>query len=408
MLVDRKYIQFLKKMIFFVILGVLCVTLFVIVIDPYRLYGLLDREGFNQVKPGLDRYQEKIKLIGAKRVNSDMIILGNSRAEIGFDPEDKILLKAGLSSYNLAIPGTGIDTARRQLNYLYAANQKPKMFILGVDFLDFLSDPKVNPTTKLALKKALDVDSYKWQFDVGFSLPSVLDSLKTLQIQKNIEAETITSRGFNPLHEYNKYAREQGYHSLFQQRAEENAKNYIRKRDHVILSAPDSRARWSDFRSLLINASENGAELHIVIYPYHAQILLMFEQVGLWPAFEQWKEQLSKEIDSIKILHSEAKIQLWDFSGYSPIQCEAIPSKMDKVAITKWYWEAGHFKSSLGQLMLARMLNQSDDLAVDVIGYSLNSGNLAFNRQRIADEKRRCLSVNSELSANVSHLLEYK
>lgn len=406
--VNQEHAAFIKKMTFFVLLGTMLTTLFVIIVDPYRIYSLVDRMGFNHVKPTPERYQEQIKVIGAKRLHANALILGNSRAEIGFDPDDAVFTTGQYVAYNLAIPGSGINTARRQLDQIRNSETHPKLIILGLDFLDFLVEPNRQDRAKAETKSTIEEHGHKWQFDAAFSLQSVADSFKTLRIQHKDDAETITPGGFNPLFEYRKYAREQGYYALFQQRAEENAKNYSRKKQYIVASATDD-SRWLELRSILAAANAEHAQLEFVIYPYHAQILLMFEEVGLLPAFEQWKLQLAKELDGIKNQYPQSKNRLWDFSGYSVIQCETIPAKSDKLTETQWYWEAGHFKPTLGSLMLSRLFEKPGAPDVNnAFGYLLDPTNMAANKQRLLQERQTCLKRYPELLKNVGRLMQDK
>jgi hypothetical protein len=318
-----------------------------------------------------------------------------------------VLSDKGYVAYNLAIPGSGIDTARRELEFLRTSNRPPQVVILGLDFLDFLIDPNASLTSP-APKKMSGLDQLKWQFDAAFSLRSVTDALKTLQIQHKSEVETVTAKGFNPLFEYNKYAREQGYYALFQQRAEENIKNYVRKRSYIVAPAAESSLQWRELRSMLAIAAQQDANLHLVIYPYHAQILFMFEQVGLMPKFEQWKAQLAIELDQMKVQYPGLKNNLWDFSGYSAYQCEAIPSKGDKLTKTNWYWEAGHFKAALGSVMLAKINSGKPTDMVGGFGFFLNSLNIAENQQRLQKERQDCIYRHPELMSDVARLTKGK
>jgi len=55
----------------------------------------------------------------------------------------------------------------------------------------------------------------------------------------------MTQRGQTPLRDYNRYARAEGYYSIFQQKAGENAKNIVRKPHNLFVggrrAAPISR-----------------------------------------------------------------------------------------------------------------------------------------------------------------------
>lgn len=59
--------RFLRWLAATVFTGILVVIIFVIAIDPYRLYGFIEYRGLNAVKPGLGRYQNEIKLLQATK-----------------------------------------------------------------------------------------------------------------------------------------------------------------------------------------------------------------------------------------------------------------------------------------------------------------------------------------------------
>src|SRR4051794_35563137 len=45
--------------------------------------------------------------------------------------------------------------------------------------------------------------------------------------------------------------------------------------------------------------------------------------------------------------------RLIDFSGYNEFTTEPVPSDGDRGAQMQWYWESGHYKSALGDHILA-------------------------------------------------------
>jgi hypothetical protein len=210
-------------------------------------------------------------------------------------------------------------------------------------------------------------------------------------IQHDPEAQTITSRGLNPLLEYHKYARQEGYFSIFQQRAQENAKSLVRRPHGLTVPGTGSSSNIDELRRMLTTMAQDGTEVHLLIYPYHAQLLAMFEEAGLQPVMEEWKQMLVREVDAVRRREPKARITLWDFSGFSPIQCERIPPPESRSA-TRWYWEAGHFKSAVGDMMLDRMLGRPSP-----IGFALTADNVEQNRQRIAVERAACMKAYPEV-----------
>jgi hypothetical protein len=382
---------------------------FVVVVDPYRIYQLIDIPGLNKLRPAPERYQEEIKLTLARKIKANVYVMGNSRAEWGFNPLELADGTSGEVPYNLAISGSGIATARSEFEYLHSTGDKPKKVILGVEFLDFLVDSDARPATapRRPSRDGYAVDGLKWKFDAMFSMTSLMDALTTLRIQRGLEVQTTTPEGFNPMSEYKKYAREEGYFAIFRQRAEEYARTFVRKPHALRLTSTGSSSNLDDLRAMMAIAAQDGIELQIVIYPYHAQMLAMFEQSGLWPAFEEWKGILTREVDAARRNDPDAHISLWDFSGFSPFQCESVPARNDKTSVTRWYWEAGHFKQDLGDLILARLREKDQGLLPqpDKLGFPLTPANLQENRKRIARGRIACLASAPQLFEEAADLV---
>ncbi len=366
--------------------GAAAMLALVVLVDPYGLYRVVQRPGLNAVKPGLTRYQSEIKLAQAVALRPQAVILGNSRAEIGFDPASPQLAAVPGPAYNLAVPGTGVRVAAAQLAALHAAGVRPSTIVLGVEFLDFLAPAAYVSAPPAAPAAASDF----WKFDTLFSLASVKDALRTLRIQGDAEAVTVTAQGFNPLLEYKGYALREGYHMLFRQAGEVSAKSLRRKSPGRV--APEDFAAMG---ALMRAAADSGADLRLVIYPYHAQMLAMFEQAGAWPLFEQWKAAVAAQVAALRRSHPQARVALYDFSGYGELACDEVPAKAERARSARWYWEAGHFKKELGERVLAVALAAPRPDAP--FGPVLDEAGLAANAARIAAERSACAAANPAL-----------
>jgi hypothetical protein len=391
---------YLLTLLLLMVSGAIAVCIFVLIVDPYGVYGIVRRDHFNAVKPGLTRYQGQIKQEHALRLRPRFIILGNSRAEIGFDPRASAFSSHG-DGYNLAIPGTGLATSASQFAQLQQAGVQPRTVIVGLEFIDFL-----NPATALPARAATAAAPAHgrafWRFDTLFSLASIRDAAHTLRIQHDGEAATLSPDGFNPLLEYGAYVRHDGYHKLFRQRAQENAASFRRK-SKSSLATED----FHSLRAFLLAMAATQADIKLVIYPYHAQLLAMFESAGLWPLFEQWKQQLVQEVAAVKKENPSAGIEVTDFSGFGPYNCEPIPTQQQRHASTRWYWEAGHFKKALGDLVMQRVMTLKDGAPDDGrFGMPLSIATLAANRARIAAERSACVAAQPEMFAFSKKLFE--
>jgi hypothetical protein len=381
----------------FALLGVAAAasaTALIVCIDPYGLYRLVDRPGLNRIKPQLKRYQKEIKTELALAARADAVIIGNSRAEIGFNPEHPAFAAQASSTFNLALAGRKLESARAQLDALRRHGIHPRKLVIGVDFLDFLVDPNA-PRRAHAAPPAPDrLAELAWRFDTAFSIDSLTDALATVRLQRLADPESMTARGFNPFHDYRKMAREEGYYPLFQQRATDYAQRFV-TRPHALRNGQgQSAADFEHLHAILSEAAAAGAEIHIAIYPYHAQILAMFEQAGMMPDFAQWKALMAEQAAAIRAAHPGARITLWDFSGYQPYQCEPIPARGDRRAVTAWYWEAGHFKAALGDIMLDRMFAQPAADAADGFGVRLPTPQAALaQRERLEAGRAQCAAA---------------
>jgi len=90
-----------------------------LVVDPYGIFRLIDAPGFNSVKPAAPSRGPMVKAYQVQRVQPKTLILGNSRAELGLDPNHPAWPQTARPVFNAALPGTGTDTSLRFLRFVY-------------------------------------------------------------------------------------------------------------------------------------------------------------------------------------------------------------------------------------------------------------------------------------------------
>jgi hypothetical protein len=322
----------------------------------------------NVIKPYLDHHRELARYQKAYRLCPNTGIFGNSRAEIGFDPESPVLAEHEMAAFNHAIPGTGASTSLRQIIWLKNANCFPKTILLGVEFFDFLGGDEPHSLPTLATHPAPQRDARFFAESV-FSITGLRDSLTTLLLQRSRHPATSTDRGFNPLFNYIPEVEQSGHYTLFRQRAEENVRNWTRK---PLQLRPQNGGLSDDeatVDAILTQATQGGSTTYIIIYPYHAEIRMMIERLGMGQLFADWK----RLVVGIAELNTDrgGKVEVWDFSGVAPETLEAIPAKSDRKTHLTHYWEAGHFKKELGNLVMERLLGKQSNF-----GVKLDSGNI--------------------------------
>lgn len=392
---DPSWKSYLRWMLATCLLVISLTGLLNILIDPLGVFDSPRISGINSVKPYLDHHRHLARFAAARRACAPTGIFGNSRAEIGFDPLSPAFLERGINAFNHAIPGSNANTAYRQLLWLEAGGCLPKQIVLGVEFFDFLGGaPAVTlPTLQTNPPPALDE---RFLAESVFSITGLRDSLTTLIAQRADFAPTITNLGFNPLRNYLQEVSRNGHHVLFRQRAEENLRNWSSrpKRLHPIEGGVSDDEM--SVNAIIARSAASGSRIILVIYPYHAQIRLLLERMGLGELFSEWKRQVFRLAER----HAGANVEVWDFSGISNETLEPIPAPGDRSSHLAYYWEAGHFKKELGDRLLARLTGREDSF-----GTRLEQQTLEAWLDRDRATVKSLLANSSPLAADVDQLV---
>lgn len=407
----------------------LVVATFNLVVDPYGLFRLVDRPGFNSIKPKAGAHGAMVKAYQVLRVQPNGLILGNSRAEVGLDPGHQAWPDDTRPVFNLALPGTGTRTTLHYLEHVIAnwkmgKSSKPEVVVWGVDFMDFLVDNRVPRRPPAASKEdkrllANQDGSYNSArpLQVGrdyaeatLTLSAFLDSIQTLVSQRDQYAEDLTSFGFNPMHDYQKIAADEGYWALFRQRDLENIKAYLRRPKDILGADGHTSPPLDDMRQIQNLCRQHGIALHLITYPYHAHLLEIIRITGHWPAFETWKRTMVNIASAEAGVHGGPPVHLWDFSEFNDLTREAIPETGNRRATMRWYWEGGHFKRELGDLILNRIFERH--AAAVEFGILLNSVNVdgqiaAVRGQEIAYRESHAKDV-QELERIASQIISHQ
>jgi hypothetical protein len=327
------------------------------VVDPYGLFRIVDVAGLNRVKSQASERGPLFKHAAVERMHPSGLVLGNSRAEIGFDPDSPAWPAWARPAFNLALPGAGISAVAGDFGRALRG-VAPKLVVVGLDFVDFRVDPTSNDTFKAPAASADPLFEMRERTSTLLTMNALVDSLATVKAQHEPYPTSLTDAGFNPKRDYIGIARREGYFALFRQRDQENAGTYLRGPKGVFQAGGRPAPGFDAVDSIIALARARGITLRFVIYPYHAHTLMLFHLTGLWPAYEDWKRELVRRIDAA---HGTMDVELWDFTGFSPYTSESVPRPGDTGTELRWYWEAGHFKKSLGDLLLANMFDAQID-----------------------------------------------
>lgn len=345
-------------------------------VDPYGYWGGPEIAGVNVYKPAAGRHLEAVKLRQVERVRPATILAGNSRVGAGFDPESAAWPAEARPVYNLGLPGVG--TAELVDILLEAIERhKPQSVVFAVDFVDFPLSQEQWRSWNAAAPPAPAPSPLRERVEILLSLDALEDSAAALLEQHKANPAHTTRAGFDSLAFYNDSVAAEGHAALFEQRHTENVARYRASAKAVRWPGPGGSPHWAALERLAEECRRRGIALTLVTYPYHADILLAFQQTGLWPAFEDWHRGLAA-------FSARTGTPVWDFSRISEETAEPVPAPGDTRTRMRWYWEAGHFKATLGERIAADLTGKAPALGAPLALAGLDPA-LAAKRRAVAD-----------------------
>ncbi|GGD75283.1 hypothetical protein [Lacimicrobium alkaliphilum] len=335
------------------------------VVDPFGMYWSPVYQGVNATKPEAGNRSRVSKAYRSVEAAPQVLLLGNSRIEMGIDPEHELFKTRQV--YNLGMPGASLSM---QLDYglnVIHANKTVKEVILSVDFLDFLSikspnvpsSAKADYNSRLPYLSSENSEQTEWfmlkeKMAMTLSLDALSATIRTL-ISQNSQVSSITSKGFNTAQEYRQIVRLEGVIPLFNQKLDEIEQRLDQEN---LVFEPESEQGYSkEFSKLRTFISAlNDADIRLTIFtsPYHYSYLQVLSEKGYWQDFMKWKTYLA----ALKS-HNES-IDIWDFSGFSQFSLEPVPVPTPHQEMD-FYWEPAHYKSEVGDLILQRMKTGEPD-----------------------------------------------
>ena len=333
-------------------------------VDPYGITGAPRIEGFNASKADINDFARQFKKYQPLQRQSDTLIVGNSRAEMGIDPTHVCLVDSDGLAYNLAMPGAGV---RMQLNYaLNVMHDQPvSRIFLSVDFIDFISEGTRHPQPTPLMDQregelkflpdgernpAYDVLKLKDYARALYSLDALTSAARTVLGQQAGAADR-TTQGFNPANDMVEIVRVEGARALYDQKMQNLRNKYSQRWVYTDIQGR-RHAAFDDLDAFLLAAQAQGIEVIAFTHPFHASYWSLFEEVGLMADYAQWLDAMQR----LFAQHQPTVSAFWDFSGESPYLAESFGEVGERDNALRWFWEPAHYRSELGDKMVADML----------------------------------------------------
>jgi len=368
----RSYFWALGLTALFLLAGVVS---FNYLVDPYYIHQW-DTPLLRRLSPAQQKIVPWAKTYAAYRYQPEVVFLGSSRAEIGL-PTNSGLFE-GKRILNLAISGASLGDAINMLHHT-SAFHRPDIVVWGLDYgwqfrkkagnTDFSDNlvakgswyplKRLLLNLKRSLSMTMTTDAFKILFD-----PSSRQCLPILATYGQKSAQCL---------EYI-MADEGGTPKAFDKIIHKGDPQGNPENVQAALAMLDAVTR---------DYCGQGTAFRFFLHPVHALAELSYWETN-WRDLESWKEKMAQMVDARR--REGCDIRFMDFSGYNAVTTEAVPQATGREGMQN-YWEHSHYRSEVGQQVLARLFSKTapaepGDFGAELSGETIRRHLLAFRRNR--------------------------
>lgn len=363
--------KYLKTLILSTLLVGMIVLAINALVDPFLVTGSPRVSGLNDAKPAIGSRVRQAKAFQSRRAAWDTLIVGNSRVEMGLDPEHACFKQLGAQVYNAGIPGAGVaEQLLIALNIAYG--REVGTVFLSVDYSDFLTSSESMSTIPRIEDFSIGRLPYKFNgtrnggfarerlLDYArslFSLDALIASAQTLLFQ-SASAPTRRDSGFNPANDFAAATRVEGPSAIFSQKLQALRARFAGKQWGLVYADGGPTDAFAALAAFAQIADARGIRVYLHTNPFHDTYWALLEDYDAAGEHQLWLEKMHK----LAIQH-DSIIGFWDFSASSDYTSEVVSEGRDEPAL-QWFWESSHYRPELGDLMLATMLADQCDTEV--------------------------------------------
>lgn len=336
--------RFLMHLGISVVVGSAFIVGFNFIMNPYGIWDIPSIVGFNAGKPAEPDNEMLLKATEVARLKPVILFLGSSRVDLGLDPQHLAFRDQG-SVYNLALVGGFMHPMLEYYRYALNAQPRVRQVLIGLDFFSFNENNIAPPafSEDRLHGNGLDISD---AVSTLMSQDAVRDSFRTaIASIRHPEYRAYHDDGMSDDGNMRRLARELG----MPKRIDESVALYLNSPGRYA-SFRFSKNAMNDFAEIVKLSRDHGVDLRVFMPPEHVTLLESIRLRGLLCVYWQWKAEVA------------ALTPFWDFSGYNSITTEPIDSNM------KFYWDASHFRSSIGDLMIDRIYGMDNPALPDDLG----------------------------------------
>ena len=293
-------------------------------VDPFAIYGMPIRAGFNADKVALADYARFARPLQILRRQPRVVLLGTSRIRDGIDPLD--LGGDGVGALNYGVPALSVIEAEAFAEH--AIRVAPvRELIIGLDFFQFNDDVPY----KAGFDRNLlgdGIGPYAF-FRSTLSYVAVRQSWLTVA-DSRADPGSVSFRSDG-----------------FRARDERSLAETV---DGILIDVEDFAGRYRRMASIdvslhalermLAAATQRGVDVRVFFSPMHAALHEAVHRRDSWPLFERWKRE-------VLAIAERTNTPVWDFSGYNEVT--TVP--FDDAGT--FYFDGSHYRPAVGRRILA-------------------------------------------------------
>ena len=311
-------------------------------VDPYLIHQW-DTPQVQLLRPGREKLAAWGKTYALARYRPQVLYAGSSRTELGLPTVAEPL--AGRTAFNGGLAGATLGDSLAMVAHALQVGP-PKTVIWGIDAPTFTLEVG---NTEFDREVVAADRWYLWR-------RTLIDLKRAVTADMTLDSVRLLRGTFGAV-----------CHSslaLYGQRDAVCVRDRIdgwggtrgavmpRIREFIRGPGPTSDA-LAEFDKAVGRACRAGVQVGAYINPTHAMMADALYRSGKWQAMEQWQRQLADLFQRHRDSGCDARIV--DFSGFHSITMEPIPQAGGPETMT-WYWETSHYRTSVGALILARLL----------------------------------------------------
>ena len=316
----------------------------VFLVDPYAVLHGGVWPGFNAVKPEIDRRAELWKAELLTTAQPQVVILGNSRAEVGFDAGHPAF--SGRRVVNAALTRASFA----EIEHLYRQaleSGAPRQFVIAID-LKSLTDTEIRSSMDQAgIGEDIGRPHRVWNLlKIHLSLDALADALSTVRRQDPADPPSLLlGEHGNRSEQYMTHIIEAGGGSgVF-------SRSYLRddeplKTTAIAQAALD--ANLTRLRRMAAAACARNIRLDFVLPPVHAEMLEFWHRKYGAEFGPGLVRQAAAAVAEAAQACPGSHISLWSAMAYTPVTTEPIPGPQAGRAAMSHYWEVVHFRRAVG------------------------------------------------------------